>query len=106
MRKARAKRAVARAKWAAIAAAAAMAGCTQATVSLPDGTSVSFTRFASEADLILSPDGLHYSSSPSAVAQQNALDLVGQALGVALRGGLQMQPQAMPARLRASEAGL
>ena len=97
------------AKWAAIAAVAALAGCTQATVSLPDGTSVRFTRFASEADLILSPDGLHYSSSPSAVAQQNALELVGQALGVALRGGLpapQMQPQAMPMMLNASEAGL
>ena len=96
-------------RWWGIAVATALAGCTQATVSLPDGTSVRFTRFASEADLILSPDGLHYSSSPSAVAQQNAQALLGQVLGLALRGAVPApyaQPQALPMRLRASEAGL
>jgi hypothetical protein len=75
----------------------ALAGCTTAEVELADGTHVRFTRFATDAAMQLNQQGLTYSSSPSEVAQQNALDLVGQVLGVALRGGLVAgQPQALP----------
>jgi hypothetical protein len=93
----------------------ALCGCTTATVSLPDGTKVQFSRFASDADLLISPESMHYSSSPSAVAQQNAQALLGQVLGLALRGVVpgaapapqyRYQPQALPMMLMMSEYGL
>ena len=53
-----------------------LTGCTTANVELPNGK-VSFTRFATDAAVTLNmPDGssLNYSSSPSAVAQQQSMD--------------------------------
>lgn len=101
----------------ALAALLLLAGCTTATVDLADGTKVQFTRFWSEADLELTPDSLHYSSSPSAVAAQNSQDLLARALAAALGvavpvPGVRSQPQAyrpltgFPEALALNEVGI
>lgn len=62
----------------------ALSGCTQATISLPDGTEIAFTRTMTEAAIHVGADGLDYNSSPSAAAQQNVTDALVRALGVAV----------------------
>lgn len=88
----------------------AFGGCTTATVSLPDGTRVEFTRFASDADLQITPEAMHYSSSPSAVAQANAQAMLADVLGLALQGALpgikSAPPPYRPQALLMSEDGL
>ncbi len=81
----------------AAALAILLAGCTQANIKFSDGTEFQFSRFASDADLELAADGsLRYSSSPSAVAQQNTQALLMDMLRLAL------QP-ALPAKLLSPE---
>lgn len=83
-----------------------LASCTQATVDLrADGsTTVNFTRMMTDAYVSVGQDGIQYSSSPSAAAQQQATDALVKALGVLIVGQVPQQrplPQesALPPRL-------
>ena len=79
-----------------------LSACTTANVKLPDGTQVSFTRSWTDAYVAVDQNGMVYSSSPSAAAQQATIDVLLKALGT-LASDRQSR---LPARLHASEAGL
>ena len=82
-------------KLAALLALALLAGCTTANVELQDGSHIQFTRFATDAAVKVDKDGLSYSSSPSAVVQQQTLDMLSQLLATAIKAGL-VVAQPMP----------
>lgn len=89
-----------------ITAMLTLAGCTTATVALPDGTRVQFTRFATDAAVHVGPDAIDYSSSPSAAAQQQVTDALVGALGVLVATGGAPRTQSLPARLRSPEPAM
>ena len=84
----------------------ALAGCTTATVELPDGTHVAFTRFATDAALRLGPDTIDYSSSPSAAAQQQMTDTLVRAVGLLVASSGAPTRPPMPARLSSPEPAM
>ena len=84
-----------------LALLAALSGCTTATIDLPDGTHVQFSRLWTDAAISLDAEGFTYSSDASDVAQQKTLDLLLRVLGLAAAS------QGGPvAKLQASEVGL
>lgn len=89
---------------------AILASCTQATVDVrADGTtSVQFTRMMTDAYVSVGEQGIQYSSSPSAAAQQQATDALVKALGALIAGpAIQARPApqatAYPPRLASPE---
>lgn len=80
----------------------ALAGCTTADVTLPDGTHVAFTRMMTDAAVHVGTEAIDYSSSPSAAAQQQLSDALVRALGLlATAGGVPL-----PARLSSPEPAM
>lgn len=80
----------------------ALGGCTTADVTLPDGTHVAFTRALTDAAVTVSPDGLSYSSSPSAAAQQQMTDALVRALGLLAVSNGAPVGSILPSRLHAA----
>lgn len=84
----------------------ALAGCTTADVTLPDGTHVAFSRFATDAAVSVTPDGLTYSSSPSAAAQQQMTDTLVRAVGLLVASSGAPTRPPLPARLQSPEPAM
>jgi hypothetical protein len=88
-----------------------LGGCTTADITLPDGTTVHFSRMWTDAAIQLTADGdFVYSSNASDVAQQQAINSLLKALGLvrAGAGGVGYSPltQPLPPMLRMNEVGL